>query len=96
MLEGRIGKIQINLSPDAPVTEARVLGYVASLQSGVIVEQRLLERALLLLNDLPGVVVSSTLRPGDSVGETDLVLDVTAGQMAQGTFEGDNWGGAFE
>ncbi len=95
VLEGRIGKIQINLSPDAPVTEVRVLDYVASLQSGVIVEQRLLERALLLLNDLPGVVVQSTLRPGDSVGETDLVLDVTAGQMAQGTLEGDNWGGRF-
>lgn len=54
-----------------------------------------LERSLLLLNDLPGVQVRSTLMPGASVGSSDLVLDVAPGPLVSGSVEGDNQGNRY-
>lgn len=54
-----------------------------------------LERSLLLLSDLPGVQVRSTLTPGASVGSSDLVLDLAPGPLVSGSLEGDNHGNRY-
>ncbi|HET8869075.1 MAG TPA: ShlB/FhaC/HecB family hemolysin secretion/activation protein [Aquabacterium sp.] len=54
-----------------------------------------LERRLLLLSDLPGVQVKSTLTPGASVGTSDLIVDVDPGQTVTGSVEADNQGSRY-
>ncbi|WP_318531834.1 ShlB/FhaC/HecB family hemolysin secretion/activation protein, partial [Pseudomonas huaxiensis] len=54
-----------------------------------------LERSLLLLSDTPGVEVKSTLKPGASVGATDLLVDVTPGPLLSGSVDADNYGNRY-
>ena len=54
-----------------------------------------LERSLLLLTDLPGVQVRSTLTPGASVGSSDLLLDVAPGPLVSGSVDSDNQGNRY-
>ncbi|WP_175983141.1 ShlB/FhaC/HecB family hemolysin secretion/activation protein [Caballeronia zhejiangensis] len=58
-----------------------------------LVKQASLERALLLIGDLPGVKspVISTLAPGREVGTTDLSLDVAPGRSVTGFVSADNF-----
>jgi hemolysin activation/secretion protein len=50
------------------------------------------ERGLLLLSDLPGLEVKSTLKPGTIPGTTDVVLDVEKERLLTGEIEANNWG----
>jgi hemolysin activation/secretion protein len=50
------------------------------------------ERGLLLLSDLPGLEVKSTLKPGAIPGTTDVVLDVEKERLLTGEIEANNWG----
>jgi len=50
------------------------------------------ERRLLLLNDLPGLSVKSTLAPGSEVGTTRVILDVERDRFLTGTLEVNNYG----
>jgi hemolysin activation/secretion protein len=51
-----------------------------------------LDRRLLLLSDVPGVIVSSTLSPGEAVGTSDLTVALTPGPRFSGSIDGDNAG----
>jgi hemolysin activation/secretion protein len=50
------------------------------------------ERSLFLLNDLPGLEVKSTLKPGAIPGTTDVVLDVEKERLLTGEIEANNYG----
>jgi hemolysin activation/secretion protein len=92
VVEGRYGEItlrnQANLSDD-------LAGNVLDGLSGEIVAARPLERRLLLLSDVPGVDVQSTLTPGASVGTSDLIVDVNPGRRVTGAIEADNAGNRY-
>ncbi|WP_019341802.1 ShlB/FhaC/HecB family hemolysin secretion/activation protein [Stutzerimonas stutzeri] len=92
VLEGRYGEIGLNNS--ARLTGA-ALAPLAALQPGDAVQSAPLERSLLLLSDTPGVEVKSTLKPGASVGATDLVVDVEPGPLLSGAIDADNYGNRF-
>jgi hemolysin activation/secretion protein len=78
------------------VSNAGTLSSVpVTVASGEVVAMDSLERNLLLLSDTPGVEVKSTLRPGASVGTSDLVIDVTPGKLISGSFDLDNYGNRF-
>jgi len=51
-----------------------------------------IERALIILNETPGVMVSSQLEPGKNDGETALRLQLTEPQWYQGKVEANNYG----
>lgn len=51
-----------------------------------------IERALLILNETPGVMASSQLEPGQKDGETALRLQLTEPQWYQGKVEANNYG----
>ena len=51
-----------------------------------------IERALIILNETPGVMVSSQLEPGQKDGETALRLQLTQPKWYQGKVEGNNYG----
>ncbi|KQU66045.1 MULTISPECIES: ShlB/FhaC/HecB family hemolysin secretion/activation protein [unclassified Rhizobacter] len=90
VLEGRLGRRQV--ANDTPLAEAR-LGLLLGIGSeGDSLRGAPLERALLLLGDLPGIDVQSTLRPGASVGTTDLDVRLTRGARAGADLGADNFG----
>jgi hemolysin activation/secretion protein len=93
VVEGRLGKTEIrnrtNLSGRVPRT---ILG---GLHSGDPVTAAPLERRLLLLSDIPGVRVKSTLAPGTAVGTSDLIVDIAAAPRFSGSIEADNGGNRF-
>ncbi|EJL78705.1 hemolysin activation/secretion protein [Variovorax sp. CF313] len=92
VIEGRLGKVDVVVAPDAPTSESRVRGFLAPLQPGEAVSAPAYERAMLLLSDQPGVKVSSGLQEGSQPGTTDLSVEVAAAPRWAFTAEADNHG----
>ncbi|AZG07223.1 ShlB/FhaC/HecB family hemolysin secretion/activation protein [Pigmentiphaga sp. H8] len=92
VVEGRLGKVDIQVAPDAPISEGRIRAYLAPLQPGQPVSAQSYERAMLLLSDLPGIKVSSGLQEGSEPGTTDLVVEVTQARRVTFAFDADNHG----
>ena len=93
VLEGRYGKI--TLRNETNLSNSLANGLLEGLNSGDIIAIGPLEHRLLLLSDLPGVVVRSTLVPGTAVGTSDLLVDVTPGRRVTGSVEADNAGSRY-
>jgi hemolysin activation/secretion protein len=90
VLEGAYDRIDLNNRTRLSSRVAR--GVMGGLTSGDIVRNAPLERRLLLLSDLPGVAVRSTLSPGGAAGTSDLTVDLTPGPAISGSLEADNAG----
>ena len=87
VLEARIGATHAEVTTQR-VSPAIVDGYMRLLPKGAAVTEQNVERPLLLLNDLPGVKVSSVLRPGAETGEADLLVKMADEGR---TFGGDGY-----
>src|SRR5581483_2970845 len=74
VVEGRIGKVRFD--GNRRYSDATLRARMATLTSGRVVTLDELERALLLLNDLPGLTARATLEPGTEFGATDVVVKV--------------------
>lgn len=93
VIEGRYGKVGLNNQTNVSSRLAR--SVLSGLEPGDLVATAPLERRLLLLSDLPGVRVKSTLAPGDAVGTSDLLVDLTPGRRVTGSLEADNAGNRY-
>lgn len=93
VIEGRYGAVDLRNQSRLRDNVARAV--VSGLDSGDIVESAPLERRLLLLSDIPGVAVRSTLAPGSAVGTSDLIVDITPGRSMTGSIEADNAGSRY-
>jgi hemolysin activation/secretion protein len=65
------------------------------LEPGDLIANAPLERRLLLLSDVPGVRVKSTLAPGEAVGTSDLIVEFAPGPRFSGNLEADNGGSRY-
>jgi hemolysin activation/secretion protein len=93
VLEARYGAVAV--SNTSRVSDALLSSYLRPLESGGPVVEDALQRSLLLLSDVPGAVVNSTLAPGADPGTTDLQLSVTPGAPDSGSFGLDNAGNRY-
>ncbi len=91
--EGRYGKITLRNSSNLSGTLAQ--DKLRGLNSGDPITIQPLESRLLLLSDVPGVHVSSTLAPGASPGSSDLLVNITPGQRLTGSVDADNAGNPY-
>jgi hemolysin activation/secretion protein len=91
--EGRYGAI--TLKNDSRLSDGLARGLLDGLNSGDIVANAPLENRLLLLSDLPGVNVHSTLVPGTAPGTSDLIVNVAPGQSVSGSVDADNAGNRY-
>jgi hemolysin activation/secretion protein len=91
--EGRYGAI--SLRNDARLSSGVIRGVLGGLDSGDLIASAPLERRLMLLSDLPGVEVKSTLSPGAAIGTSDLIIDLTPGRRITGSLEADNAGNRY-
>jgi len=92
VVEGRLGKVDVQVAPGAPVSETRIRAYLSLLRPGEPVSAERYERAMLLLSDQPGIKVASGLQEGSEPGTTDLVVEVTAAPRVNFAFDADNHG----
>jgi hemolysin activation/secretion protein len=93
VLEGRYGAIRVDNRSHLSDSVAR--RTLAGIDSGDIVAIAPLERRLLLLSDLPGIALKSTLAPGSAVGTSDLIVNVMPGRTVTGSVEADNAGNRY-
>jgi len=93
VIEGRYGAV--TLKNNSRVSDAAARGILTGLDSGDIVTNGRLERRLLLLSDLPGTRVRSTIAPGAEVGTSDLQIDIDRGRRVTGSIEADNGGNRY-
>jgi hemolysin activation/secretion protein len=93
VMEGRIGEVKLNLSKEGRLREQTARDTLNTLRPGDLITESSLEHSLLILNDIPGVIVRSTLEPGAAVGTADLVVDVVdEGKLMGGSLDFDNGG----
>lgn len=91
--EGRFGAVTLrngtNLSD-------RIAGNALSgVRPGDVISAEPLENRLLMLSDLPGIDVRSSLVPGASPGTSDLLVDVVPGRRVTGSVDADNGGSRY-
>src|SRR5690606_4661576 len=82
----------IDVANRSRVGDALVRATLAPMQPGQPVTQASLDRALLLLGDLPGVDPHATLRPGSQPGTTQVDVATEPAPMFDGEVYLDNSG----
>ena len=91
--EGRYG--QVTVRNQARLSDAVPNRLLGGLNTGEIITLDPLESRLLMLSDVPGVKVSSTLVPGSVPGTSDLIVDVVPGRPVSGSIDADNAGNPY-
>ncbi|HEX2544842.1 MAG TPA: ShlB/FhaC/HecB family hemolysin secretion/activation protein [Ramlibacter sp.] len=91
--EGRLGAVRLRNTSN--VKQHVADAALAGLAPGDILTTPAVERRLLLLSDLPGVIVRSTLVPGTAAGTSDLVVDLEQGRRVTGSIDADNAGNRY-
>lgn len=81
------GKLALRIDPErlAAIAERQ-------LAAGAVAREDQLNRAVLLMNDLPGISARARLEPGDDSGETRVILTLDEGQLFSGSVSADNSG----
>lgn len=93
IIEARYGKIE--LDNRSRVNDPLLEATLASLQSGQPIAEQEMNRALLLLSDIPGVALSATLKPGETVGTSDLLVEAAPGPTVIGNVRLDNYSNRY-
>ncbi len=93
IIEAVLGKVSVQPPQPQRVPAQRLIQIFESHQAkGAPLQADRVDRALLLLDDLPGVMVNGNLQAGDSHSETDMVLNVVDEPGIQGDVSTDNYG----
>ncbi len=97
VIAGRIdGKVRIDLKDPYRIRASFLQGMADRAVPGdspVRMEQ--IERAVLLMNDLPGLNSQASLEPGGVPGTTRLVVSAAEGRLFHGVISGDNYGDRY-
>jgi hemolysin activation/secretion protein len=93
VLEARYGVV--SLSNHSKVADDLLQSYFAALPPGDPVSEKGLDRTLLLLSDVPGAVVNSTLAPGAAPGTSNLLVAATSNAPLSGSASVDDAGNRY-
>lgn len=94
VLEGRVGEQRINNR--SRLSDERASSYLSGIKSGEALLAKSANRALLLLNDTPGVgSAKAALQPGASVGTSDLIVELTPSAPYAANVDLDNYGNRY-
>jgi hemolysin activation/secretion protein len=92
IVEAKLGAVRV-AGDVKRVSPAQVTSFVEDAQApGTAMNARALDRALLLIGDLPGVVATGKLAEGEQQAQTDLVVAVADGPLFSGDATADNAG----
>ncbi|PVX35499.1 hemolysin activation/secretion protein [Janthinobacterium sp. 78] len=93
VIEGRYGVVQAQ--GDDSVLAQQATAFLDGLLPGSVIASAPLERAALLLDDLPGIQTSATMRPGTQAGTGDLIVQIARDQRVRGDIGLDNAGSRY-
>lgn len=94
VLEGLLGEPLLNNR--SRLGDSRAKEHVANIPAGAPLQSEAVDRAVLLLSDTPGVGgAKASLRPGASVGTSDLIFELEPGQAYAANVELDNYGSHY-
>ena len=93
IIEGRYGLVQVQAEKIEDAAQAAP--FLSNLMSGAVIETAALERASLLLNDLPGIKSAQVISPGAQVGTGDLTVQVSRDKRITGDVRLDNSGSRY-
>ena len=90
------GRIQFKMDKTVRVSP-RVLRNIGNgaVEKGQPLNDKKLERSVLLMNDLPGVTARASLSPGVEPGTTGVLYSVSEGPVISGVVLGDNHGNHY-
>lgn len=92
VLEGRIDAVQVVTAQEVRLRDEVVQAHTQPLTQAQPVLQDEVERKVLLLNDIPGVVARAAFTPGASTGGADIVVSVAEEEPLALRVEADNHG----
>ncbi len=92
--EAKLGKVEVeNPRGQTRFSKEQAAAYITYANPlGNPLNMEAVERAIIILNETPGVMVSSQLEPGEKDGDTNLRLQLTQPDIAQGRVEANNYG----
>lgn len=93
VVEGRYGQV-VALSPDEAIAKGST-PFLSALKTGDVVTTDPLERATLLLHDLPGYTATPVMKPGAGIGTGDLSVLMETDKRVQGGVGIDNHGSIY-
>jgi len=97
--EGRLGGVEVRTSGVTRIEpqrlEAMISAAVGPIEAAPLLRQDDLERAMLLMNDLPGIEAQATLLPGTRAATTQVLVGVTEGPRFSGNVGYDNYGDRY-
>lgn len=94
IIPGKIdGAVRINRKQPSRISQALLEGTAnKAIPMDEAIQLAQLERATLLMNDLPGVTARTSLAPGSSSGTTRVTIETTEGPLLSGAISSDNYG----
>jgi hemolysin activation/secretion protein len=93
VVEARYGAVRLNNG--SRVDDALLSATLNRLQPGRAIAERDLDRALLLLSDVPGVAVDAVIKPGAAVGAADLEVATRRSPATVASLVLDNAGNRY-
>lgn len=93
VIEGRYGAVQAQ--GDDGVLVRQATAFLDGLRPGSVIASGALERAALLLDDLPGISSAAAMRPGTAAGTGDLIVQVARDKRVSGDVGLDNAGSRY-
>jgi hemolysin activation/secretion protein len=94
VLEAKLGAVQIDM-PNGPsrFTEDRARRYITDANRlSEIVRTQSIERSIYILNETPGIAVTTQLEPGKNEGDVDLRVNLADTKFFRGKIEANNYG----
>lgn len=95
VLEGRLGKVRLEVDPDVSISRSLLESYIGSLEEGSLIRTAEVERALFQIHDLRGIVARSSFAPGATPGTADLTIKVSAGKAFDANLDFDANGSVY-
>ena len=94
IIEGNYG--EFILENNSLVKDSILQGNLDSIKEANIISTNTLERAMLIINDTPGVkVTKAEVKPGKDVGTSDFVIGTEPTKRYNGFIIGDNYGSQY-
>lgn len=93
IIESKLGEIKVDETSGARISNSFVMGALTSRQRlGDPLNLNDMERAVLILNDTPGIQASTAMAAGEQLGSTDLIVKVEPRRWWGMSASADNFG----
>ena len=93
VIEVNWGRVEVRNK--SAVKDAVLLRVLSNLEPGSVIRLDAIERATLLLADMPGVLPRALLRAGQEFGSSDLVVEAQPGAAWSAGLSADNFGSRY-